>query len=97
MARPDKLTLIEGKAASSNWVPIDGGYYNWNAICATWNGATLTLQWSPNGGTTALDIDGCVLSANGGVTEIPIATGHVKATLTGSPSAVMFSAVGAVN
>ena len=79
-----KLTLLSAAAATGSSTPIIApGKHNWS-VYGTWDSASAQLQWSPNGGTTWIDIDGAVLTANGGWSDIPIAGGHVRVSISGA-------------
>lgn len=53
----------------------------------TWGSGTLTLQFSPDGGTTWITVSGVSLTANGYVGNIIASQGdQVRAVLTGATS-----------
>ena len=88
MAYTTNYPLFTAQAANGNSGAIDwpGGRGNFSAF-GTWGGATAKLQWSPDGGTTWLDVDRsgdtyCTLTANGaGGFELPMC--KIRANLAG--------------
>lgn len=56
------LTLAAVTGAAQDW---PGGQGLWS-VWGTWGGATAQLQYSPDSGTTWIDIDGVLLADNGG-------------------------------
>lgn len=83
MADKAEYSLLAAATGTGSWVPVSQGRYNWEAN-GTWNGATAQLQYSPDGGTTAINFDNCTLTANGGVCDIPIYEGHVRVSASGT-------------
>lgn len=79
--------LLASSSATGSAVPITAGKYNW-AVYGTWNGASAQLQWSPNGGTTWIDIDGATASSDGGWTGIPLGNGVVRVSFNGTPTSI---------
>lgn len=77
------LVLLVAKAATGDSVSLIGGDFFWT-VDGTWDSATAQLQWSPNNGTTWIDIDGAVLTANGGFSHIGLATGDIRVALSGA-------------
>jgi hypothetical protein len=73
--------LMSADDETSAAVYVFGGRYNWT-VWGTWDGASAQLQWSPNVGTTWIDVDGAALTANGGWSDIPIAEGSVRVTIS---------------
>lgn len=92
MAVDHREPLLAAAAATGAWRAIsEGGVYNFVAW-GTWNGATAQLQWSPDGGTTAIDIDAASLTANGGWSGIPLARGHARCAISGAGGSTSISA-----
>lgn len=80
------ITLLPAaSSATGSAVAVTSGHYNWVAY-GTWSGATAQLQWSPDAGTTWINFDDVLLTADGGWSDIPIATGHCRVLITGTPS-----------
>lgn len=92
--RPD-VALLSAASATGSGVVVTGGYYSW-MIWGTWGGTTAQLQWSPDGGTTWIDIEEATASVNGGVSNIPIASGKVRVLLTGGSSISLSSKLGGI-
>ncbi|MDQ0472954.1 hypothetical protein [Labrys wisconsinensis] len=59
------FTLLNAAAATGGWSAVQGCRYSWR-VYGTWAGATAQLQVSPDGGTTAINVDDAVLTADGG-------------------------------
>lgn len=78
----DELSLMTAEAATSTAVLWAGGTALWS-IWGTWAGATATLQYSPDDGTTWLDM--ATATANGGVNNIPLPNGKVRVAISGGP------------
>jgi hypothetical protein len=77
------VTLLSAAAATGSAVRTSGGrkaYF----IYGTWDGATATLQWSPNGGTTWFSVAGSALTANGTFTDLPLSDGHCRVLISGA-------------
>lgn len=88
MAQQDTLILLSGATSSGTGVRLDGfGYWNFTTY-GTWNGASAQLQWSPNDGTTFVNVDGAVLSADGIWSDVPIDAGVVKVVVTGTATSI---------
>lgn len=75
-------TLLSAAAATGSAIQISDGVFQWTTY-GTWDGATATLQWSPNATTTWIDVDGS-LTANGAFTEIYLSAGHVRTAISGA-------------
>lgn len=93
--RPD-VVLLTAASATGAGVSVMNGRYSW-FVWGTWGGATAQLQWSPDGGTTWIDIDGASLTANGGFLNIPISSGKVRVTITGGTSPSLSSKFGGID
>lgn len=89
------VTLLTAASATGSAVAILKGRYNW-AVYGTFSGGTTQLQWSPDSGTTWLNIDGVTLTANGLWTDIPLSAGHARVLISGAGSASLTSKLGAV-
>ena len=88
MAQQDTLILLSGATSSGTGVRLDGyGYFNWT-VYGTFNGASAQLQWSPDAGVTYINIDGAALTANGIHSDIPIDSGLIKVTVTGTATSI---------
>lgn len=81
------VALLSNASATGSAVAVSAGRYNWYAY-GTWNGATAQLQWSPDAGTTWINVDGATLTANGGWSNITIAAGQARVSFTGSPTSI---------
>lgn len=79
--------LLTSASSTGIAVAITAGKYNWSAY-GTWNGAVAQLQWSPDSGTTWIDVDGATASANGGWTGVPMGAGHARVSFSGSPTSI---------
>jgi hypothetical protein len=68
-----RIELLTSAAATGAGVTVVApGLYEWVAW-GTWDGATAQLQISPDNGTTWINKDGAVLTANGGFQDIHLA------------------------
>lgn len=92
MKPPAKVVLLSAAAATGSGIEVSAGYYNWS-VYGTWDSATAQLQWSPDAGTTWIDVDGVSLTANGGWTEVPIAFGLVRASISGAGGSTSLSSL----
>ena len=61
----EEVTLLTAAFATSAWFDWSGGQGLWEAW-GDFDGESAQLQKSPDGGTTPIDIDGAVLTTNGG-------------------------------
>lgn len=75
------VTLLTAAAASSEWIEVSGGGWFWHAR-GTWGGATATLQWSPDDGTTVIDLDADALTDDG-AQIVAFGAGHIRVLITG--------------
>jgi hypothetical protein len=88
MAQQDTLTLLSGATSTGSGSRLNGfGYWNW-VVYGTFNSSTAQLQWSPDNGTTWIDIDGADATVNGGFSDIPIDSGMVRVSITGTATSV---------
>lgn len=90
-ARNLSVTLLTAAAATGDGEPVSAGYWNWS-VWGTFGGATAQLQWSPDSAAW-IDVDGATATANGGVSDIPIAAGALRVTITGGSSISLTSRV----
>lgn len=92
---PADLVLMTAAAATQAGVAINAGTYNWFAY-GVWNGATAQLQFSPNAGTTWINIDGAALTADGAFTNISFAAGQARVLIAtpGGSTALTSSLLG---
>jgi hypothetical protein len=90
LASKGEITLLSASSVSGGAAAIAGGRYFW-AVYGTWDGATAQLQWSPNSGTTWVDLDGASVTANGGFTDIALAAGHVRVSISGAGGSTSLS------
>lgn len=77
----DEVTLLTAASTTGSWIDWPGGQGMW-FVRGTFGGATLQLQISDDGGTTPLDIDGAVLTSNGGFT-MALPAYKIRAVITG--------------
>lgn len=87
----DTPRLLSAASTTGSAVRVNNGHYNFIAW-GTWDGASAQLQFSPNDGTTWIDIDGAVLTANGGWSDIPMGKGHVRVAISGAGGSTSVSA-----
>lgn len=93
-----QIPLFTAQAVNANSAAADwaGGRGVFTAF-GTFGGGTCTLQWSPDGGTTWLNVDQgtdtfCTLLANGaGGFELPPC--RLRAALTGATSPVLNASI----
>lgn len=86
----DSVTLLTAAAATGSTTAVSSGRYNWY-VYGTWNGATAQLQWSPNSGSTWINVDGAALTADGGWTDIPVSAGSMRVLITGAGGSTSLS------
>lgn len=75
--------LLTDTDASGDAVDWPGGYGMW-VVYGTWDGASAQLQLSPDNGTTWVDIDGALLTENGGWNGIVLPVGKIRVEITGA-------------
>jgi hypothetical protein len=84
-------TLLTNAAATGSAVTIAKGTYT-ASFYGTWGGATAQLQRTPNG-STWIDVDGVLATANGGVFNLPLPAGQVRVAITGATGSTSISVV----
>ena len=89
---PVNYVLLTASLVTGAAVVIVAGNYTWSAW-GTWDGATAQLQFSPDAGTTWIDITDVDLTANGGVFNIPLPAGQVRVVITGAGGSTSLSSV----
>lgn len=85
-----KITLLSAADETGSAVMVFPGTYNWY-VYDTWDGATAQLQFSPDEGSTWIDIDGLALTADGGWTGIELAAGHVRVEISDAGASTSLS------
>lgn len=94
------ITLLSNAAATGAAQPWPGGRGVFTVPSATFSGATVKLQWSPDG-TNFLDVDRSgdtfvTLTATGaGLFELPPCS--IKATVSGGPPSAVYAYAISVN
>lgn len=88
----DTLNLLQTQFVTGLATPWQGGDAQWT-VWGTWNGATAQLQYSPDSGTTWIDLDGATMTANGGFTGINIGVGKVRTTVSGAGGSTSLSSI----
>ncbi len=87
MDAQNKVVLLSGATSTGSWVQLnEGGRYNFEATATDWNGATVLLQRSPNGGTNYYSVAETTLSEDSGWAGIDLGAGYYRAVVTGSPT-----------
>lgn len=71
-------------------ITIAAGEYFWSAW-GTWDGATAQLQFSPDQGTTWIDVDGAALTANGGFSHVGLGSGQARVAISGAGASTEIS------
>lgn len=88
MAQQDTIILLSGATATGTGNRLDGyGHWNWS-VYGTFGTASAQLQWSPDDGTTFINVDGAAASANGGFSDIPLDAGVVRVSVTGTATSI---------
>lgn len=94
----DRVALLANATATGNPVTVDGGTYVWDNSCATWNGASVQLQYRAGDESTFVNVTGASANANGSSGPFYIGGATVmKVTVTGTPSAGVYSTLKRVN
>lgn len=89
--------LLDNGAATGASVSWPGGKGVFSVYKGTFSGATVKLQWSPDDGTTWLDVDRSgdsfvtLTAAGSGLFELPAC--KVRAFISGGPPSAMFATV----
>lgn len=94
--RPGHYALLANASATGSAVAWPGGRGTFSVPAGTFSGATVKLQWSPDEGTTYLDVDNSgdtyvtLTAAGAGNFELPPCL--IKATISGSPTGIYANA-----
>lgn len=82
LAPSDTVRVLSDAAASSGWVAINGGNYFW-CVYGTFAGSeSVSLRWSPDGGSTDIAwSDADAVTANAMPQLLALPEGHVKTVL----------------
>ncbi len=80
--RKEEITLLTAASATGAGVYWSGGAALWS-VYGTWGGATAQMQYSPDQGTTWIDVDGATLTGNGGYIGIPLPEDQIRVAITG--------------
>lgn len=86
----DATTLLSAASATGSYVNWMGGATSWACWATAWNGAAAQLQYTPDSATN-INIDGALLSANGGFSGIPLNQGSYRVLITGAPTSISCS------
>lgn len=85
------IDLLENDAETGEWIAWPGGVAFFDAWGGDWDGASVTLEQTPNG-STPIAYPG-VLTANGAIADIPIPPGRlVRAAIATPGSSTSISA-----
>jgi hypothetical protein len=85
-APEDEVTLLTNAAVTGAWMDWPGGLGLWEAW-GVFDGATVQLQKSPDGGTEEIDVDDAGLSVKGGfIFTLPADKIRVKFIVAGGGS-----------
>lgn len=76
---------------SSDAVQWNGGAGTFSAW-GTWNGATVSLEWSPDGGTTWIAVGSASTFTENGLAKFSLGVGHIRATLSNAGGTTSLSA-----
>lgn len=89
--------MLTNAAATGDAIDWPGGRGNFSVYAGTFSGATVKLSWSPDGGSTYLDVDA---SGDTFVTKTAVGSGNfdlppcrLKATVSGGPPSGMYAVV----
>ena len=94
-------SLLSNAAATGSGVSWPGGRGVFSVYAGTFSGATVKLQWSPDDGTTWLDVDSAgstyvTLTAVGsGLFELPVCT--IRAFVSGGPPSGVYAVAKSVD
>lgn len=84
-----EAATADGNSTAVEWPGGKGTFAAWG----TFGAGTAKLQWSPDGGTTWLDVSSASLTANGYI-NFEIAPGKLRANLAGATTPSLNAAVG---
>jgi hypothetical protein len=90
-----RIKLIDNAAVSGNAADWSGGRGTFSVPAGTFSGATVKLQWSPDDGTTWLDVDRSgdtyvtLTAAGGGLFDLPVC--KIKAVVSGGPPSGIYA------
>lgn len=93
--RSGSYPLLENVAATGAAVDWPGGRGVFSVPAGTFSGATVKLQWSPDAGTTFMNVDGgsdvyvTLTAAGAGLFELPPC--QIKAVITGGPPSGVYA------
>ncbi len=89
--------ILSNAAATGDAIDWGGGKGCFSVYSGTFNGATAKLQWSPNDGTTWLDVDRSgdtyvtFTAAGAGNFELPACM--IRVAISGGPPSAMYAKV----
>lgn len=90
-----RIKLLDAASASGSAVDWPGGRGAFSVPVGTFSGATVKLQWSPDDGTTFLDVDRSgdtyvtLTAAGSGLFDLPVC--KIKAVITGGPPSGVYA------
>lgn len=79
------ITLLSASANATGATTLftnGGDDAVWLTAYGTWDGATAKLQWSPDVGTTWIDIEDASFTANG-LARLFMCAGHIRGVVSG--------------
>lgn len=79
------ITLLSASANATGATTLFNGPLNeamWLIAYGTWNSATAKLQYSPDAGTTWIDVTDASFTANG-IVRLFLCGGHIRGVLSG--------------
>ncbi|QIG74348.1 hypothetical protein EVC08_036 [Rhizobium phage RHph_N65] len=88
-------SLLSNAAATGSAVSWPGGRGVFSVYAGTFSGATVKLQWSPDDGTTWLDVDNTgdtfvtLTAAGSGLFELPACS--IRAFISGGPPSGIYA------
>jgi hypothetical protein len=80
-----RMNLGLGVKVTTDWVPCSRGTYVWTGNGGTWNGATAQLQTKSIDGSTAVNVPGAALNADGQWTVDIGDDAEVRIAISGGP------------
>lgn len=90
-----RIKLLDNAAASGSGVDWPGGRGTFSVPVGTFSAATVKLQWSPDDGTTYMDVDRSgdtyvtFTAAGAGLFDLPVC--KIKAVVSGGPPSGLYA------
>lgn len=75
------VNLLTASGVTGSWVPVVTGNYTWTTT-GTWQFASVTLEWSGDGGTTSQSLGVAQFADTDIWADLQLQAGHVRVVVT---------------